>query len=238
MADIPRSNFSDWIWPVPMFLDNPPVISDGYGRDKRVGKDGKARGHFGVDIMHPRRKNNPLDVGVTGSKNFVTYPGEEALLAGDGLIKEIGVTSTGHFVRAEHRVAGRSILSVYRHLMNVRPEILKGEVVKAGFPLGLLGDDPTNQADPIHLHFELWDLARTRLYPEATIDPELVMAQWRVKRIPQGDIIPHPNPPKGDGGVGGGSGLAAALLSAFAGLGFAILVSRKGGRYIALALES
>ncbi len=223
--ETPRSVFSDWLWPVPMVVDNPPVISDGYGRRKRVGKDGKPKGHFGLDIMHARRKGDDRDIGAVGSKNFITYPTEEAIAVGDGMVQEIGHTSTGNFVRINHRVGGRSILSVYRHLMNVRPEVKKGALIAAGAPLGLLGDDPSNLADPIHLHFELWDIGRTRLYPDATFDPVEVMGQWKVKRIPQGDIVPHPRPPKG--GSGGG-GLAAAVISVFSGLIFTVLAWKRG----------
>jgi hypothetical protein len=192
---IPHSNFSRWIWPVPMFMDNPPVISDGYGRDKRGG-----RGHFGIDVMHARR---PIDwaPGTVGSKNFCTYPGEEAMTVADGLVQDVGVTSKGHFVRMTHRVGdeGRPLLSVYRHLRNIRPGIATDNFYPAGTPLGFLGDDPSNPNDPVHLHFELWDISRTRVYPDVTFDPTMVMKLWRVKRVPQGDFIKHPKTPKGYG---------------------------------------
>lgn len=190
---IPHSDFEDWIWPIPMYLDNPPVISDGYGRTKRGGK-----GHFGIDVMHSRRFHKTLDIGAVGTKNFVTYPGEEGMAVAVGIVQEVGKTSTGHFVRIGHRVGveGRSLLSVYRHLVNVRSEIVKDTLVMPGTPLGLIGDDPSNKGDPTHMHFELWDIGKTRHYPESTFDPTTVMRLWRVKRIPQGDIVAHPHPPK------------------------------------------
>jgi murein DD-endopeptidase MepM/ murein hydrolase activator NlpD len=213
---IPRSNFSEWIWPIPMYMDNEPVVSDGYGRGKRVDQaTGKAKGHYGVDIMHSRRKD-ARDVGAIGTKNFVTYPGEEALVVGPGMVQEVSQSQTGHFVRINHRVGaeGKSILSVYRHLINVRPTIIQGQLVKTGDPIGLLGDSPIDGHDPIHLHFELWDISQNRHYPEATFDPALVMHQWRVKRHPQGDIVPHPHPPK-PGPTGWWSAVGTVLLTIF-----------------------
>lgn len=186
--EIPHSKFHDWIWPVAMMHDNPPIISDGYGKSKRGG-----RGHFGADIMHSRRPGlTESGLHAVGSRLFCTYENEEAIAAADGVVQDVGITRTGHFVRLMHRVGieGTPILSVYRHLRTVR--VSPNSLVDMGTPLGELGDDPSNPKDPIHLHFELWDISQTRLYPGATFDPSTVMKVWRVKRIPQTDYVNHP----------------------------------------------
>jgi murein DD-endopeptidase MepM/ murein hydrolase activator NlpD len=194
--EIPHSKFHDWIWPVAMVHDNPPIISDGYGKTKRSG-----RGHFGADIMHPRRPGlTENNLHAVGSKLFVTYQGEQAIAAADAMVQDVGSTRTGHYVRLMHRVGveGIPILSVYRHLQTVL--VAPNTLVSMGTALGVLGDDPSNPKDPIHLHFELWDISKTRLYPGATFDPSPVMKVWRVKRIPQADFVNHPRAALSTGG--------------------------------------
>jgi len=112
-------------------------------------------------------------------------------------------------------VDGHPILSVYRHLSSVERGIAKDVALPAGTTLGTLGDDPSNPGDPIHLHFELWNLESGLKYPEVTFDPAQVMGVWRMLRLPEGDLT--------GGGVlvstgGSGVGIGLGLLAVSAGI--------------------
>lgn len=240
--ETPRSEWKDWIWPMPKLWQRAPVISDGFGRAKRGGK-----GHFGIDIMHHRKPGDETlehkaSDGTT-SKGYVIFENEKALAAGPGKVYAIENTSTGTTVKISHRVHGRPILSVYRHLTTMHP-IKKDDILLAGQPLGFVGDNPQDK-DPPHLHFELWDTGLGNKYPDWNIDPARVMREWRLvdgdsenKTIGpyDGDKLPNPSPdaftseqdtkPNGDGG-----GIARFLLTLFGGgfLASRLLKSRKGG---------
>ena len=51
-----------------------------------------------------------------------------------------------------------------------------GERVVAGQPIGLIGDDPLNPSDPMHLHCELWFQGAH----DRAIDPASMMRAWPV----------------------------------------------------------
>lgn len=191
--DIPHSDLDEWIWPLPMLFSNPPVISDGFGTKKRGGK-----GHFGVDIMHNRRAGIDDAHKVVGTRLYCTYPGEMVIATADAIVQELGTGAHGHFIRLSHRVGkeGHSILSIYRHLTGFARGLKQGSLLKQGDLLGPVGEDPAAENDPVHLHFELWDISRTRTYPDTCFDPVCVMRHWSVVAN-GGERIAHPSPPKG-----------------------------------------
>ncbi len=218
-TDTPVSTWSQWVWPLRRVNGNWPTRSDGFGVNKRGGK-----GHFGCDIMHRKRSGDPS---TPGSTHYTIFPGEVAILSGPGKVWESSKTSTGWTVKVSHRVDGRPIMSVYRHLKNSNVE--KGQLLPAGWVLGEVGDNPAHAGDPAHLHFELWDtsLNNTALvsrfsgstkggeYLKWVFNPAKVMNAWKVIVAEDGSIVPHGGDAGDQGekpGGGGGGGLVAGLL--------------------------
>lgn len=230
-GETPSSRWDQWIWPLMKTEETTwPTRSDGFGVKKRGGK-----GHFGADIMFRR--------GGAG-KHFVPE-GAQAYLCAPGKVFSSEMTGTGWTVKVSHRVEGRPILSVYRHLKS--SPVRAGQVLPTGTPLGPVGDNPASASDPPHVHFELWDtsLNNTALrdyyaaqvskgvgdkhksgeYLKWIMNPATVMGPWRVL-LSDGSIVPHTGDPgdKGDpgemprGGGGSGSGGLVAFL-ALLGLG-------------------
>ncbi len=182
----PVSSFSQWLWPLLEINGNQPKISDGFGREKRIDPaTKKPKGHFGADIMWARRA---ADSGVAevksregkGAKGHIIYQNAPVIASGPGKVFSAENTGTGFAVKISHRVNGRPYLSVYRHLKNVL--VKKGQIVPAGLPLGMPGDNPAAANDPVHLHFEMWDTSIGTAYPDWCIDPATVMSEWRVMR--------------------------------------------------------
>jgi murein DD-endopeptidase MepM/ murein hydrolase activator NlpD len=197
LSETPVSKWSDWVWPMPELNGNQPEISDGFGADKR-----DKRGHFGLDITHRRRKNENYEetANLEGKTHrlYVIYKDEMALSGGPGKVYATEITKTGHTVKISHKVEGRPILSVYRHLRNFAPGIKAGAIILAGSPLGMIGDNPAEVGDPPHLHFELWDTSLNNValkeemaargskkggdYLKWIFDPATVMKPWKVIR--------------------------------------------------------
>lgn len=234
-SETPRSTWNQWVWPVPVYHGHFPTVSDGFGRNKRGG-----RGHFGVDIMHRRKPghNLPEYIAPDGgrSEGYVIFLGEPVIAAGPGRVFDAENSATGHVVRISHRVNGRPILSVYRHLQNVAAGIVPGRIVQGGEVLGLVGDNPSDKGDPPHLHFELWDTSTGTKYPDWNLNPMSVMGTWSAWL--DGARVPHTGD-KGDrgergdtptNGGGGGKFAAGAAIAAVVGIGLSLLMGRKGAR--------
>lgn len=241
----PESSWSDWLWPIPEMHGVQPTISDGFGVSKRGGA-----GHFGADIMYWRGKEvHPEQTNREGQKNrlYAIWQGTPAILAGPGRVYDNQMTKTGRTVRVSHRVNGRPIMSVYRHLMEQEYALVKkGAVLPAGTPLGLVYDNPASKGDPPHLHFELWDTAQNNVslferfrksakggeYLRWVFDPARVMPAWNVLRWEDRNIVPYTGTipkPDGSGTSGGGGGIVAGVggvLSAIALM--RLIISRRG----------
>lgn len=233
---VPVSTWADFVWPMYEVDGNRPTISDGYGKDKRGGK-----GHFGVDIMRKRpSKDQDMPGEYRGGKNvkapwFYMREDDYALNVGPGRIYDVRRLSNGIAIRVDHKVDGKPILTVHRHLRSVAPGVKAGVIVGPGVPLGLIGDDPSNAKDPPHDHFEIWDTSKARKYPDWTLDPEPVMKSWgfvRKGNFEQGipnRVVPGPAPTSP--GKKSGNGPLLAVVAALFGMG-AILQNRSRSKYV------
>ncbi len=121
-----------------------------------------AGGHCGVDIGTER--------------------GMVVLAAHDGVIErverdpEVGGRrgNEGRFIRINHK--GGTIVTSYIHLDAIREDLRPGIPVKAGEPIGIVGDSGVKQSGP-HLHFAV-SVRPSADGPELYIDPEPLLHLW------------------------------------------------------------
>jgi hypothetical protein len=103
--------------------------------------------------------------------------GEVVFAAHDGVVERVVDDDTGNegrYVRLNHR--GGTLTTSYMHLDSVRAGIHPGVPVKAGDPLGTVGDTGVFHSGP-HLHFQIG----VRAHPgdtELFIDPEPLLHLW------------------------------------------------------------
>ena len=115
--------------------------------------------------------------------------GEWVFAAHDGVVERVVDDDTGNegrYVRLNHR--GGTLTTSYMHLDSVRPGLRPGVPVKAGDPLGTMGETGTFHSGP-HLHFQIG----VRAHPgdtELFIDPEPLLHLW-VLRPPLEDKPPR-----------------------------------------------
>lgn len=140
------------VFPVSLKGSFKPKISDGW----HLRSSGNF--HYGVDILYPRQ-GAPVGIPISSTPGFIMYFSTAAVAAHDGVVTMASRIGTGNRVR----IKGDGIESAYMHLSSM--SVREGQNVRAGDPVGVIGDDPTNPIDPAHLHFEL-HLAGTRLDPE------------------------------------------------------------------------
>lgn len=231
--------YSGWIFPVEMCpIKNDgrrAVISDGF---KAVAKDG-ARQHLGVDLMYPNATAQTPKPRVL-TKWFAMPDGCNALAAGPGKVWTVGADSHGTYVEIDHgNVPGAGPrMTVYRHL--ARASVVKGDVVAAGHPVGVISFDPVGNG-PSHLHFELWDTSRPKV-PDGrreswSVDPAPFMGSWshrgRDGSMERGDggpmLVAESTETPGDADRPGGSGVTGADQGAeLAALGDLTIVTPLG----------
>jgi murein DD-endopeptidase MepM/ murein hydrolase activator NlpD len=170
-ARVPLPDTAGWVWPVPMFGDRQPAISDGYGSPR----PGKIPLHLGVDVMYPRR--SPTD-GATqypphtpnGAPWSFLPDGTFALAAGSGVVSKAGPQPRGQTVTIVHP---NKAVTFYTHMESLL--VREGENVIAGQPLGIVGADPLDAEHVKHLHFEIWPTGNRA----SAIDPAPLMKGWR-----------------------------------------------------------
>ena len=160
-----------WVWPVAMWRDRKPVISDGIGSPRPDG-----RRHQGVDIMFARKAGDPYLAGTpNGSPRHVMPDNVVAVAAGDGVVWSAAPTERGFAVVIDHGTL--KVATFYTHLekLFVTPTRRgqSGQRVRAGDPIGIVGFDPLDAAKLRHLHFELW-----RGGPKDWSDPDPLMRSW------------------------------------------------------------
>ena len=130
--------------------------------------------------------------------------GECVFAAHDGVVERVVEDDTGNegrYVRLNHR--GGTLTTSYMHLDTVRPGLKAGVPVKAGDPLGTVGETGVFHAGP-HLHFQIG----VRAHPgdvELFIDPEPLLHLWPL-RGPFKDPTPRhlahaPSPETGPQGM-------------------------------------
>jgi murein DD-endopeptidase MepM/ murein hydrolase activator NlpD len=96
--------------------------------------------------------------------------GLTALAAADGVVWSAMNATTGHCVVIDHTPIHAA--TFYAHLETLL--VAKGDHVRAGQPLGVIGASPSDAEHLKHLHFELWLGG-----PSDRIDPASLMKNWR-----------------------------------------------------------
>jgi len=106
--------------------------------------------HRGVDIVGPQ--------------------GARIIAARSGRVWSVGPTERGWSVVIDH---GKPFATFYQHLESAN--VVRGQVVTAGQPIGVMGIDPTDRQQVRHLHFAVWFEGHG---DNASVDPEAVMKTW------------------------------------------------------------
>lgn len=163
----------------------PLRVSDGF---ERPGPDAKrrGRGHLGCDFMYRRPHKGPWDrpekTPWFQSPSWMVW----ALACVDGtVIRIVRDKRQGGAVYIRH---GR-YMSVYRHLELESLLVYKGQVLKAGARLGIVGHAPKAGSKGInHLHFEIWDSQRPGgkwSRARKAIDPKPMLTYWtQIEALP------------------------------------------------------
>lgn len=135
--------------PPPVLIAFAPPLPDGevgspFGLRQLPWED-QARLHAGVDMV---------------------APGPELVLAStDGVVTRVGTDpGYGHFVELTH---AEGFTTLYGHLDHFAAGIALGVAVKAGRPVGLIGN--TGASTGVHLHFEVHDAQDRPLNPEVLL---------------------------------------------------------------------
>lgn len=180
------SDWAGWVWPVPITNGRAPHITDHY----QDVADSDHRKHEGVDIMFPKRAGDPLgEVKHSASKGSIAPEGTIIISAGPGKVWSAGVDSYGHWVKVDHgKLAsnGSGVTTRYAHLERFAREWKKGDVLRAGDLLGLMGFAPLKDSEQLrHLHFEL-AFPRPDTQPrDWDVDPAPYMRHWRKVKAPE-----------------------------------------------------
>lgn len=187
MAEAPAP-YAGWVWPLMVHpLDppgnaRPPVVTDGFAR---VAPKRESGAHLGVDIMYRRTVPGAPKLPEL-TKLFECPSGAAVVVAAfDADVYRVNPTDPrGVSIELDHHnvpgVGPRA--TAYRHLE--RAFVKRGDHVKAGDPIGIVGYDRTKSpsSTPNHLHFELWDTTRPGRGREAwAINPGPFMGAWKVK---------------------------------------------------------
>lgn len=183
----PQANdWHGWNWPVPIWNGREPVISDGF---KEIKTD-EHREHLGVDVMFRKIAGDP---GFPySSQHFTSQGGETPIIAaGPGVIWDAGKGRAWQ-LSIDHGVVSRNaggVVTWYQHLKRFDRAWKKGDRVRAGDVLGIMGGDTKEGEYPlVHLHFEMW-FPRKGLPPRMwKTNPARYMRFWRKVRIQQGVV--------------------------------------------------
>lgn len=180
-----------WVWPVPVTDGRVPQISQEFkpwdGGDRNA--TSHAANHLGVDIMFRKRAGDPAGkVLHDASPNYIAPPGTRVLAAYPGVVWSTGAGGYGLNVLLDHgNVPGLGGLNTfYQHLESLERPWKKGDMVRAGEVLGVMGYPPQNDSEHLrHLHFELRAPragVSQNLWP---IDPAPYMRFWRKVTLPE-----------------------------------------------------
>jgi murein DD-endopeptidase MepM/ murein hydrolase activator NlpD len=159
-AGVPERDL--WLHPLAGPMRRLPVRASRKFRAPRDGlrPDECGSGHCGVDL---------------GEES-----GEWIFAAHDGVVERVvweDVGAGGRYVRLNHR--GGTLTTSYMHLGTIRSELRPGVPVRAGDPIGTVGDTGINHSGP-HLHFQIG----VRAHPgdvETFIDPEPLLLTWALR---------------------------------------------------------
>jgi murein DD-endopeptidase MepM/ murein hydrolase activator NlpD len=194
-----------WVWPMGVWQDRKPEISDGYSSKRRL-PSGQSVTHGGVDIMYRRRPSDPWRAGTSnGTRDWVMPDHRAAIAASDGVVWSAAKTARGWAVVIDH--SPRKLATYYTHMSSLL--VRAKQQVRAGTPLGIIGADPLDAQNIMHLHLEIWrGGAADRFDPQKLIEttweylpdpgdlPRLLVARNAGHRPADGSgfsvpVIPH-----------------------------------------------
>ena len=166
--------FVGWVVPVPTIADRPVVVSNPFHADN------DAHQHLGVDLMFRRRDARDLIATYApktpnGTVMFFMPDGISALAASAGTVSFADMTGMGNSVIVQHP---NGWATYYTHLSSLA--VKRGDLVRAGQPLGTIGASPLDDEHLKHLHFELWSGGKR----SGAVDPEGVLATWTRVTLP------------------------------------------------------
>lgn len=192
---VPRAeDWKGWVWPVPIWNGRTPVISDGFSRTKTA----EHRKHLGVDIMFRRVSSDPPGVPYSSPHFSSQNPPPPIVAAFDGTVWGAGLSGRGWQILIDHGKVGNlgGVTTWYQHLDHLAKPFKKGDKVRAGDILGVMGHDIDPQAYHLkHLHFQL-AFPRPGLPGEQwLVDPTNYMAFWQKIPMPP-QHLPTSEPPK------------------------------------------
>jgi murein DD-endopeptidase MepM/ murein hydrolase activator NlpD len=113
--------------------------------------------HEGIDILWTQRdkKGEPTDPVTAAAAGTVAYVNRKSSLS-----------NYGNYVILRHRIEGLDVCTLYAHLASLREGLDKGDQVKAGEQLGVMGRSTNTRTriapERAHLHFEIALVASDR----------------------------------------------------------------------------
>jgi murein DD-endopeptidase MepM/ murein hydrolase activator NlpD len=136
-----------------------PGIRDSFGEARAGGE----RHHTGVDIMAPA--------------------GAPVVAAASGTVEKLYYSNGGGGVTAYVRSPDRRLSYYYAHLAAYAPTLHEGGVVRAGDPIGAVGDSGNAGAGNFHLHFGIERVEPGEpWYRGRAINPYPLLARGRAER--------------------------------------------------------
>jgi len=106
--------------------------------------------HEGIDILWTQRdkQGEPTDPVTAAADGTVAYVNRKSSLS-----------NYGNYLILRHRIEGLEICTLYAHLASIRDDLQKGDMIKAGEKLGVMGRTTNTKtrigAERAHLHFEI-----------------------------------------------------------------------------------
>ncbi len=113
--------------------------------------------HEGIDILWTQRdkKGEPTDPVTAAAEGTVAYVNRKS-----------GLSNYGNYLILRHRIDGLAICTLYAHLASIREDLQRGDKVKTGEKLGVMGRTTNTKtriaAERAHLHFEIALVASDR----------------------------------------------------------------------------
>ena len=186
----PRAeDWNGWGWPVPVTDERVPVITQEFKPGKRTPTSSTNADHLGVDIMFTKRAGDPAaPVKHDASKAFIAPWGTPIVAAFGGKIWSAGTDSYGHNILIDHGAQPGigGVNTFYQHLESFARPWKKGDEVRPGELLGLMGFSPAIDGEQLrHLHFELRFPRAGMAQDQWPVDPAPYMRFWRKIRLPE-----------------------------------------------------
>ncbi len=167
----PSPPLAGWVVPVPTLADRPAVVSNEFHASTQANDPHE---HLGVDLMFRRRDARDLIAVLppkttNGTPLFFMPDSISALAAAAGTVSFADMTGMGNSVIVQHP---NGWATYYTHLSSLA--VKRGDVVRAGQPLGTIGASPTDGEHLKHLHFELWKGGKR----SGVVDPTPCLDTW------------------------------------------------------------